>query len=57
MEFFTAYRLPEEIFSINDPQFISEKFDMLGLNAVKYDKVASFHEASNGAPEFLFPNH
>lgn len=57
MEFFTAYGLPEEIFSINDPQFISEKFHMLGLNAVKYDKVASFHEASNGAPEFLFPNH
>lgn len=52
------YGLPEEIFSVNDPQFISEKFDMLlGLNAVKYDKVASFHEASNGALELFFSNH
>lgn len=57
-EFFTAYGLPEEIFSVNDPQFISEKFDMLlGLNAVKYDQVASFHEASNGALELFFSNH
>lgn len=47
--------MPEEIFSVNDPQFISEKFDMLlGLNAVKYDQVASFHEASNGALELFF---
>ena len=57
-EFFTAYGLPEEIVSVNGPQFISEEFDMLlGLNAVKYDKVASFHEASNGAVEHFFSNH
>lgn len=47
--------MPQEIVSVNGPQFISEEFDMLlGLNAVKYDKVASFHEASNGAVEHFF---
>lgn len=42
--------MPEEIVSVNGAQFISEEFDvLLGLNAAKYDKVASFHEASNEA--------
>ena len=32
-----------------------QKFDkLLGLNAVKYDKGASFHEASNGAVKHFF---
>ena len=56
-EFFTAYGLPEDIVSVKGLQFISEEFDMLGLNAVKCDEVASFHEASNGAVEQLFSNH
>lgn len=47
--------------SVNGPRFFfPQKFDMLlGLNAVKYDKVASFHEMSNGEVELFnyFSNH
>lgn len=41
--------------SVNGLQFISKEFDMLlGLNAVKYDHVASFHLAQKGVVEHFY---